>query len=509
MKNSIIILDFGSQYTQIIARRIREINVYSIVLPYYTDLNKIKNLQPLGIILSGSPSSVNDVKPFLVKKDLFQFGIPILGICYGMQLITYLFEGEVSKGKTREYGKSEFHIKSESELFNNIPNKFNVWMSHFDSVIKLPKNFEIIGTSNSLIAAFQNINNKIYGLQFHPEVYHCEFGSLILKNFVLLICKSLQNWFLKSFITDSIKKISKKVEKKSVILAFSGGIDSAVALVLLYKAIGKQLIPIFINNGLLRKSNFIKIIKFYKKYFQIEVKIINASSKFLKNLIGIQDPEKKRKKIGQDFIEIFNQEAKKNSSIKFLAQGTIYSDIIESKSKEFSKKIKSHHNVGGLPKNIGLTIIEPLKDLFKDEVRKIGLELGIPYDLIYRHPFPGPGFGIRIIGEISVKKIKILEQADSILIEELFNYKLYYHVNQAFVVLLPLKSVGVMGDERTYEYTAVIRAINSSDFMTANWSKLPYDFLEKISYRIINEVKGINRVVYDISSKPPATIEWE
>lgn len=510
MEKGIIILDFGSQYNQLIARRIREMNVYSEVLPYFKSIKEIKKLNPSGIILSGGPSSVNAKNALSIQKEIYEFGIPILGICYGMQLTTHLFGGKVFKSKKAEYGKSKFTIQNSSILLENVPKHSIVWMSHFDEVVILPKNFEVIGTSSSSIAAIQNVKNKIYALQFHPEVSHSEFGTLILKNFVLNICKSPQYWILKNFISSTMENIRKTVGKEKVILGLSGGIDSSVASILIHNAIGDHLSCIFVNTGLLRMNEIKKTIKIYKKKFNLKVKIVDASNQFLNHLEGIFDPEKKRKQIGKSFLEVFSKEAKKFQHAKFLAQGTIYSDLIESKSTIGpSKKIKSHHNVGGLPKNLKFKLLEPLKYLFKDEVKQVGLELGIPYDLVYRHPFPGPGLGIRILGDISKEKIKILKKADHILIEELYKNQLYHNVNQAFVVLLPVKSVGVMGDRRTYEYTVVIRSVNTVDFMTATWTRFPYDFLEKISNRIINEVKKINRVVYDISSKPPATIEWE
>lgn len=511
MKKGIIIIDFGSQYNKLIARRIREMSVYSEILPCSFKLVKeIKKLNPSGIILSGGPSSVNTKNSYSIEKEIYELGIPILGICYGMQLTIHIFGGKVSRGNKAEYGKSEFIIQGASNLFENLPINSIVWMSHFDEVTTLPEDFEIIGISNSSIAAVQNVNKKIYTLQFHPEVSHSEFGQLILKNFVLNICKAPKKWVLNDFISQTIKQIQQIVGKEKVILGLSGGVDSSVASVLIHRSIGDQLTCIFVDTGLLRKDEVQKVIKMYKDYFDFNIKIHDASDQFLNHLIGIDDPEKKRKQIGKDFIEVFSQEAKKIQNAKFLAQGTIYPDIIESKSvKGPSEVIKSHHNVGGLPEGLKFRLLEPLKELFKDEVRKVGLELGLPYDVVYRHPFPGPGLGIRILGVISKEKVEILKKADDILIEELHTNKLYYHVNQAFVVLLPIKSVGIMGDERSYEYTAVIRCVNTIDFMTATWSKLPYEFLEKVSNRIINEVIGINRVVYDISSKPPATIEWE
>lgn len=509
MKKSIIILNFGSQYSQLIARRIREMNVYSEVYPYFISSNKIKELSPIGIILSGGPSSVNNLDAFLVTKEIYNFGIPILGICYGMQLIVHDFGGKVAKGKVGEYGKSNLEITRFSSLLANVPKNSIVWMSHFDNIIKIPKNFEVIGVSSSSIAVIHNENKKIYAVQFHPEVSHSEFGNLILKNFVFNICKSKKQWILNNFIENSIDKIGKVVNDKKVILGLSGGVDSSVLSMLIHRAIGNQLICIFIDTGFLRKNEKKEILRLYQHNLKLNVKCIDASNRFINNLIGISDPETKRKQIGKDFIEVFYEEAKKYSNIKFLAQGTIYSDIIESTSIKGFSIIKSHHNVGGLPEVLKLTLLEPLKHLFKDEVKKIGFQLGLSDEILYRHPFPGPGFSIRILGKISRKKIEIIRKADYIFMEELKKNNLYYLVNQAFVVLLPIKSVGIMGDKRTYQYVLAIRSINSVDFMTATCSKLSYEFIEKVSNRIINEVCGINRVVYDFSSKPPATIEWE
>lgn len=509
MRKSIIILNFGSQYSQIIARRIREMNVYSEVYPYFISVKKIKELNPCGIILSGGPSSVNSINASLVTKEIYNLDIPILGICYGMQLIVHDFGGKVSKGKVAEYGKSTLTIMSFSYLLENVPKQSIVWMSHFDNIIKVPKDFEILAIATSSIAVIQNENKKIYALQFHPEVSHSEYGFLILKNFVINICKSTQQWLLNNFISNTIDKISKQVNDKKVILGLSGGVDSSVLSVLIHRAIGDKLICILIDTGFLRKYEIKEILKLYRYDLKLNVQVVDASNRFIKNLIGINDPERKRKQIGQDFLEVFYKEAKKYKNIKFLAQGTIYSDIIESTPVKGSSIIKSHHNVAGLPSVSNFTLLEPLKNLFKDEVRKIGYELGLSNEILYRHPFPGPGFAIRILGKISRKKIKIIQHADYIFIEELRKNNLYDLVSQAFVVLLPIKSVGIMGDERTYQYVLAIRSVDSIDFMTATWSKLSYEFIETVSNRIINEVSGINRVVYDISSKPPATIEWE
>jgi GMP synthase (glutamine-hydrolysing) len=510
MKNGIIILDFGSQYIQLIGRRIRELGVYAEILPYNVPLNEILERQPKGIILSGGPSSVNEKNAHWVEKALYEQKIPVLGICYGMQLTAKLLGGGVSRGVKGEYGKSDFILLENNLLMKNIPRKSTIWMSHFDEVSVLPEGFEKIGISSNSVACIANDERKIYAVQFHPEVSHTEFGGKILENFVFEICRCEKNWELEDFIETEVKKIKKMVGNKKVILGLSGGVDSSVASMLIHSAIGNQLTCIFVDTGLLRKNEGDKVMKTYGEHFHMNIKRIDAHERFFAKLKGIEDPEQKRKIIGNEFIEVFNEEAAKIEGAEFLAQGTIYPDVIESQSvKGPSAVIKSHHNVGGLPKNLKFKLLEPLRELFKDEVRKVGVKLGIPKELVYRHPFPGPGLGIRVLGEVSEEKVKILQEADDIFIEELYKNDLYDKVSQAFVVLLPVKSVGVMGDERTYEYTAVVRSANTLDFMTATWSKLPYDFLETVSSRIINEVRGINRVAYDISSKPPATIEWE
>lgn len=510
MTNGIIILDFGSQYNQLIARRIREIGVYSEILPFHTPLQEILAKQPKGIILSGGPSSVTADEAALIEKSLFEQGIPILGICYGMQLTAHLLGGKVTKGEKGEYGKADFSIVNSCELLKGIPAESTVWMSHFDEVVALPEGFELAGRSSVDIAAFYHPEKSIYAVQFHPEVTHTEYGIQLLENFVFEICGCEKNWEIPNFIDNQIASIKEKVGDKKVILGLSGGVDSSVAAVLIHKAIGDQLTCIFVDTGLLRKDEGKKVFENYGKHFHMNIKMVDASAQFLGKLKGVDDPEQKRKIIGHEFIEVFNAEAKSFSDAEFLAQGTIYPDVIESISLSGkSVAIKSHHNVGGLPEDMKLQLLEPLRELFKDEVRKVGLELGIPRELVFRHPFPGPGLGVRILGAIDPEKVRILQEADDIFIEELYKNELYDLVSQAFVVLLPVKSVGVKGDERTYEYTAVLRSADTIDFMTATWSKLPYEFLGKVSNRIINEVDGINRVAYDISSKPPATIEWE
>lgn len=509
MQNGIIILDFGSQYNQLIGRRIREMEVYSEILPFNTPLSEILDKKPKGIILSGGPSSVNAENAHLVDQALYEQGIPVLGICYGMQLTAHLLGGKVTKGIKGEYGKAHLDIVKENELLKGVGQNSVVWMSHFDEVTQLPPGFEL-NAKSGVAAAISNPEKKIYGVQFHPEVSHSEEGGKMLENFVFGICQSEKNWKLTNYIEKTVSEIKEKVGDNKVILGLSGGVDSSVAAVLIHKAIGDQLTCIFVDTGLLRKDEDKKVMENYGKHFHLNIKLVESSERFLSKLEGVGDPEQKRKIIGNEFVQVFDEESKKIEGAKFLAQGTIYPDVIESQSvKGPSAVIKSHHNVGGLPSEMEFELLEPLRELFKDEVRKVGEELGIPHELVYRHPFPGPGLGIRILGEVDAEKVKILQEADDIFIEELYKNDLYEKVSQAFVVLLPVKSVGVMGDERTYEYTAVIRSANTIDFMTATWSRLPYEFLDTVSGRIINEVRGINRVVYDISSKPPATIEWE
>ncbi len=512
MKNSsIVILDFGSQYNQLIARRVREMGVYAEVVPFHEDIDKILERKPKGIILSGGPASVYAKGAPTLDKRIFDANIPILGLCYGMQLITHLHGGEVARADKQEFGKASLKLdKKDSLIFKNIPGNTIVWMSHADHVNKMAEGFEIIAHTDSSIAAIENRNKKIYAFQYHPEVTHSEHGFEMLKNFVFEIAGAKKNWSMENYIETTVKEIKEKVGNKKVILGLSGGVDSSVAAMLINKAIGKQLTCIFVDTGLLRKNEAKHVMDIYAQNFDMNIKCVNAEERFLSKLKGVEDPEEKRKIIGKEFVEVFNEEAIKLKDAEFLAQGTIYPDVIESVSvKGPSVTIKSHHNVGGLPEDLNFKLLEPLRELFKDEVRKVGRELGIPDYMVDRHPFPGPGLGIRILGEVTKEKADILREADDIFIEELRKEGLYSKVSQAFVVLLPVKSVGVMGDERTYEYTAVLRSANTVDFMTATWSRLPYEFLEKVSNRILNEVKGINRLTYDISSKPPATIEWE
>lgn len=509
MKETILILDFGSQYTQLIARKIREISVYCEIHPYYhlpASLSHVK-----GVILSGSPFSVNDSNA--PKPDLSSLigRVPILGICYGAQLLTFINGGKVGASGLREYGRAKLKIMDQrNPLFKNLPSYSQVWMSHGDTIDELPEDFIPIASTEDVInAAFQIQDRNIWGIQFHPEVYHTEYGMDILKNFAVDICGCHQTWTPESFIESSIQSLRKKIGSEKVVLGLSGGVDSTVAAVLLSEAIGDQLYCIFVNNGLLRKNEYHHVLHQYRD-MGLNVKGVDASDRFLDALAGISDPEQKRKVIGRVFIEVFDEEAQTIEDVTFLAQGTIYPDVIESASVAGpSATIKSHHNVGGLPEVMKLKVIEPLRMLFKDEVRKVGTALGIPDELLGRHPFPGPGLAIRILGEVTREKIALVQEADYIFIKGLKEEGLYDKVWQAGVVLLNSKSVGVMGDERTYEHAIVLRAVHSTDGMTADWVHLPYDFLAKISNHIINRVNGINRVVYDISSKPPATIEWE
>ena len=509
-RDLIIILDFGSQYTQLIARRIRELGIFSIVKPYDINSNEIKKIQPKGIILSGGPNSVNFKKTLRPSKMIYKLEIPILGICYGMQLIAKEFGGSVIESSKKEFGHSIFKLRRKSQLFYDIKSSdSNVWMSHSDKVKKIPKGFVSIGEStNSKVAAIQNNSLNIYGIQFHPEVTHTSIGKKLIKNFAR-ICECKKSWTPKNICADMILKAKNNVGNDRVILALSGGVDSSVVAAILNKAIGKKLTCIFIDTGLLRKNEALEV-KRITKALKINLKIIDASRIFLLALRGVSDPEKKRKIIGKCFVDLFNQEAKKIKNVKYLAQGTIYPDVIESSSKNSkSDVIKSHHNVGGLPKNMKLKLVEPIRDLFKDEVRKVGTQLNLPSSLLKRHPFPGPGLAVRILGEINHAKIKILQDVDEIFLQELHTNHLYDTIDQALSVLIPSKSVGVMGDQRQYGYVVAIRAVNTSDFMTATSSPIPHNLLNFISTRIINEVAGVARVVYDITSKPPGTIEWE
>jgi GMP synthase (glutamine-hydrolysing) len=510
-EDKILVLDFGSQYTQLIARRIREGKVYSEIFPFNASLEKIRDFNPRGIVLSGGPSSVYEDGAPVPDMQIFQLGIPVLGICYGMQLIAHYLGGKVAKAAKREYGQAELIVDNDADLLQGVSQKTKVWMSHGDRLEKMPEGFSVIGhTDNSPVAVMADQNKRLFALQFHPEVVHTIEGMRILHNFVYNICGCKPTWEMASFIDWSVADIQSKVSGKTVICALSGGVDSSVVALLVHKAITDNLTCIFVDNGLLRKGEAEKVRKTFGEHFHIKMLYVDARERFLDKLKGITEPEKKRKVIGNEFIEVFEEEAKKIRDAEFLAQGTLYPDVIESVSfKGPSAIIKSHHNVGGLPDVMKLKLIEPLRELFKDEVRLLGQKLGLPEEICWRQPFPGPGLAIRCIGEITGKRLGILREADAIVLEEIKAAGLYKSIWQAFAVILPIKSVGVMGDERTYESVVAVRAVTSLDGMTADWAKIPYEVLGKISNRIINEVKGVNRVVFDITSKPPGTIEWE
>ena len=510
--DKIIILDYGSQYTQLIARRIREQHVYSEIVPFNITVDKVKAYAPKGIILSGGPNSVFEEGAPGIDPGIFDLGIPVLGVCYGMQLISQELGGRVQPGEAREYGKTEMTVVPGNELFKGLPDKFVVWMSHGDRVAEIPAGFKVSATSdNCPYAAIRNEEKRFFGIQFHPEVVHTQHGNQILSNFVFGICRANADWQLTTWVEDTVEKLRKQIGDEEVVLGLSGGVDSSVVAVLLHKAIGTRLHCIFVDNGLLRYNEDKQVEEMFHAKLGLDLHVVHAAQRFYTALAGVSEPEQKRKIIGREFINVFAEEARKFKNCKFLGQGTIYPDVIESSHalKGPSHTIKSHHNVGGLPPDLKFELVEPLRDLFKDEVRAVGRVMGMADELLDRQPFPGPGLGVRILGEVTEEKVKLLQQADLRVQEEVKKLPEYKTIWQTFAVLLPVKSVGVMGDQRTYEYTCVIRSVNSIDAMTADWTHLPYETLATMSNRIINEVRGINRVVYDISSKPPATIEWE
>ena len=504
---TILVLDFGGQYTQLIGRRIREAHVYTEILPFNTPIETLRNYKPKGIILGGGPASVYEAGAPLCDPELFRMGIPLLGICYGMQLMGKELGGRVEPAASREYGSRELQSVKPSCLLNGMR---RVWMSHGDRILEAPPGFDITARTETTIAAMENPAAKVFGVQFHPEVTHTENGDALLRRFVFDVCRCRGDWTIGSFIESTVERIRKQIGNGRALCAISGGVDSTVAATLVSRAIGDRLVGVFVDTGLLRKNEYEKVLSMLQNNLHLNVRGVDASERFLNMLSGVTDPEKKRKLIGNEFIRVFEEEAQRIGSVDVLVQGTLYPDVIESVSvKGPSQTIKSHHNVGGLPDRMKLKLVEPLRELFKDEVRRVGLELGLPEDMVWRQPFPGPGLAVRIMGEITREGIRMLQEADDILVSEIKKAGLYRQIWQSFGVLLPVKSVGVMGDVRTYEHTLAIRAVHSTDGMTADWVRLPYDLMAVISNRIVNEVKGINRVVYDITSKPPATIEWE
>ncbi|MGE3310818.1 MAG: glutamine-hydrolyzing GMP synthase [Limisphaerales bacterium] len=513
MPEQIVILDFGSQYTQVIARRVRECNVYSIIVRHDTPAAQIRAMQPKGIVLSGGPASVYAKDAPRPDPGVFKLGVPVLGICYGVQLLAQFLGGKVEKGQKREFGKGTLTVLDAScPLFEGLPQTLQVWNSHGDRLTRLPKDFAVVATTeNSDYAVIEHRDKRFLGLQFHPEVVHTTRGREVIANFVHRICGCGRDWTMRNYVDQAVEEIRSQVGQEKVILGLSGGVDSSVAAALIHKAIGDQLTCIFVNNGLLRAREADVVREVFGRHFRIRLQYEDASALFLKRLRGVTDPERKRKIIGRAFIEVFQAATRRAGKAKFLAQGTLYPDVIESVpiAGNPAALIKSHHNVGGLPKRMRFSLVEPLRCLFKDEVRVLGLELGLPKEIVYRQPFPGPGLAVRCLGDLTPAKLEMVRSADAIVVEEMKAAGLYYKIWQSFAVLLPVRSVGVMGDERTYEYTICVRAVESQDGMTADWVKLPYDLLERLSNRIVNEVKGINRCVLDITSKPPGTIEWE
>jgi len=508
---TVLVLDFGSQYTQLIARRVRENSVFSVVHPFDYPVAKIREMAPKAIIFSGGPQSVyGDAAP-ICSREVFELGIPILGICYGMQLTAYLLDGKVESAVGREYGRAEIDVIAESSLLANTPKHQRVWASHGDNILQAPAGFRVIASSSSApIAGFENAERQCYGIQFHPEVTHSEAGGQILKNFLFGIAGCKPSWDIGDFRRRKVEEIRQQVGKKRVIAAVSGGVDSTVAALLVAEAIGDQLTAVFVDNGVLRKNEATMVASRLSDRLGLHFIEIDARQRFYERLAGIEEPEMKRKRIGNEFIAVFEEEAKKLPGVELLVQGTLYPDVIESVSiKGPSAVIKTHHNVGGLPEKMGLGLIEPVRELFKDEVRMLGIELGLEEEFVWRHPFPGPGLAVRILGEVSASRVEILQNADEIVIDEIRRAGLYREIGQAFAVLLPVRSVGVMGDERTYENVLAVRAVSTTDFMTADWYRMPHDLMDRIARRVVNEVRGVNRVVYDISSKPPSTIEWE
>ena len=513
MNEQIVILDFGSQYTQVIARRIRECKVYSTIIHYNTPASVIAEMNPAGIILSGGPSSVYAKDAPLPDRAVFDLDLPVLGVCFGLQLMAKFLNGKVERGQKREYGKGTLRVKkTQCRLFDGLPRELQVWNSHGDKLTRLPDDFKAVATTeNSGFAAIENAKARFYGLQFHPEVAHTPKGKKIISNFVRKICGCGSKWTMRNYIDQAVDEIRAKAGKEKVILGLSGGVDSSVAAALIHKAIGKQLTCIFVNNGVLRANEAAVVKKVFAGNFKVKLHYEDAANLFMRKLRGVTDPETKRKIIGNTFIDVFQKATRKVGKARFLAQGTLYPDVIESVpiGGNPAALIKSHHNVGGLPEKMKFDLIEPLRCLFKDEVRQLGTELGLPMEIVMRQPFPGPGLAVRILGEVTPERCEILRNADTIVVEEMKLNNLYYKIWQSFAVLLPVRSVGVMGDERTYEYTIAVRAVESKDGMTADWVKLPYKVIETLSSRIINEVNGVNRVCLDVSSKPPATIEWE